>query len=1388
VKRFIGEGAKKRVYLVRDERLDRDVAFALIKTEGLDEAGRTRVRREAQAMGRLGDHPHVVTVHDISEDEGQLYIVSQYMSGGDLEAHLQAAENRRLTIDETLRIAEELCRALEHAHARSVIHRDLKPGNIWLAEDGTAKLGDFGLGLSLDRSRLTQEGMMVGTAAYMSPEQALSGEVTRRSDLYALGVVIYEMVTGRPPFLGDDVVAVVSQHINTAPVAPSWHNPELPRALEALILRLLAKDPSARPESAEAVCDELARVSSVRADVVAPVEREAANPLDRLAGGVFVGRDHELTQLRTALDDSLSGRGHVLMLVGEPGIGKTRTAEELTTYARLRGAQVLWGRSYEGEGAPSYWPWVQIIRSYIHGKAPETLLAELGAGASAVADVVSEVRERIPEIQPAPPLEPDQARFRLFDGVTGFLKNASQRQPLVLVLDDLHWADKPSLLLLQFLVSEFGESRILVLGTYRDVEVRRTHPLTETLAELNRVGNASRILLRGLAEADVGRFIELSAGREPPPPVLSAVYRETEGNPFFLHEVVRLLTSEGRLEHSEDVRSWSLSIPRGVREVIGRRLNSLSDECNRVVTIASAIGREFEFAVLERVADVERDPLMKVMEEAIAARVIEEMLEAIDRYRFAHSLVRETLYDELGTARRIGLHRQIGEVLEAHYGSRVDRHLAELAYHAVEGAHGGGDLDKAIDYATRAGDRASGLFAYEDAIPHYERALQVLELKESDDDLQRCDLLISLGYAQQYSQDRDRSVGTLTEALGIAREHEDPLRFVSAATGVAWASWSAGQANQTSVTLLEEGLEMLRDQDCIERVTALHALAFQLCIGHTNPRAKELAQEAIDVARRMGDAQALGLALYCHLEAHLGLDGIDERLAMATEMLHHANTTGIPMHWWAASFYLRRCALQIGDRVEFERLYRKEEQLLGRTQTTVSTYFHHVATATRAILDADWDGAERLARLALESGQRVHGDFALLNFGAQMVSVLLARGKTSGAVSLLETGAREHASPAWEAALAWLYAECGNENKAQAILDALCADDCAALPRDVGWAMAMASLCQTCALLGDQRQAEKLYALLAPYPRQIVITASIASLQGCTSYHLGRLAGVLGRWDEGAAHFEDALEVTAAIGSRFWLADTEWAYAQLLRERDRLGDRERAIELTNRALDAGRRYQMDYIVNKALPLKLELQGLYSDEIQGSIHGVASSVEEMRPDLAPHTAPDGTVTIMFSDMEGFTAMTERLGDLKAREVVRAHNAIVRKQLAAHSGYEVELQGDGFLLAFSSARRALRCAIGVQKAFAVYNETDPKELIRVRIGLHTGEVLKDADKFFGKTVILAARIAAQAEGGQILVSSLLKELTQSVGDLRFGKAREVELKGISERQRLFTVEWE
>lgn len=750
--KFLGEGGKKKVYLAHDTMLDREVAFAVIKTEGLDEIGRTRVNREAQAMGRLGSHPHIVTVFDLGEEDGQPFMVTELMGGGDVEGLVEDAGENRIPIAEGIQIAVAVCRGLEFAHSRNIVHRDLKPGNIWLTSDGVAKIGDFGLAVATDRSRLTQHGMMVGTVSYMPPEQAMGGEVTVKADIYSLGAMMYEMVTGRPPFLGDDAVSIIGQHINTPPVAPTWHNGLCSKPLEALIMRMLAKDPGERPESASDILSAL-EIMETSTTLETAVTEDATRTLDSVSSGVFVGRQKEMDDLKAALEESLSGRGRMVTLVGEPGIGKTRTSQELATYASLRNAQVLWGRCYEEQGVPPYWPWVQAIRSYVREKDPQELSAEMGAGASEIAEIVSDVRERLPGLPAATSLDPEQARFRLFDSISAFLKTASLKQPLVLVLDDLHWSDKPSLLLLQFVARELAGSRLLLVGTYRDMELSRQHPLAESLGELVRERMFQRVLLRGLTSEDVGRFIEVATGIHPPVGLVNAVHTQTEGNPLFVTEVVRLLVQEGDLTADRSVGqdSWTVRIPEGVREVIGRRLNRLSERCNETLTIASVLGREFRFEQLRSLVDeTSEERLLDVLDEALASKVIEEMPQSIGQYQFTHALMQETLTEEISLTRRVRLHSRIAVALENLYGTEASAHAAELAHHYAQAEAVLGS-NKLIEYSLIAGDKALSNYAFEEASEYFELGLTAKGISllgaEKAPDAESAELLLGLGRA-----------------------------------------------------------------------------------------------------------------------------------------------------------------------------------------------------------------------------------------------------------------------------------------------------------------------------------------------------------------------------------------------------------------------------------------------------------------------------------------------------------------------------------------------------------------------------------------------------------------------------------------------------------------
>ena len=425
VKSLLGEGGKKTVYLAHDTTLDRDVAFGLIKAEGLDVAARQRITREAQAMARLGDHPNIMPIFDLGDEAGQPFMVQPLMSGGDVERLINETDAGHLELEDALRVASEICSGLEFAHSKGIIHRDLKPGNVWLTDEGTVRIGDFGLALSVDRSRLTQEKMMVGTVSYMPPEQATGGEVTAQADLYSLGAMLYEMVAGRPPFMGDDDIAIIGQHVNTPPVAPGWHNPSLPQTMDSLIMRLLSKNPSDRPDSAAEVLQALGAIDPEEA---AAAHENDQGSLDSMSGGVFVGRHREMDALKAGFEDVLGGHGKMVALVGEPGIGKTRTAQELATYATMRGGQVLWGRWRR-------YPWVQAIRSYVAEKDADTVRREMGSTASVISEIVPDIKEQLPDVQTSPPIdEPESARFRLFDSIATFFKTASGTQPIVLML------------------------------------------------------------------------------------------------------------------------------------------------------------------------------------------------------------------------------------------------------------------------------------------------------------------------------------------------------------------------------------------------------------------------------------------------------------------------------------------------------------------------------------------------------------------------------------------------------------------------------------------------------------------------------------------------------------------------------------------------------------------------------------------------------------------------------------------------------------------------------------------------------------------------------------------------------------------------------------------
>jgi DNA-binding SARP family transcriptional activator len=547
---------------------------------------------------------------------------------------------------------------------------------------------------------------------------------------------------------------------------------------------------------------------------LAPVEAAAET-----ARSAFVGRESELAELSAALQDALSGRGRLCLLGGEPGIGKSRLAEEVITQARVRGARVLVGRCWEAGGAPAYWPWVQSLRSYVRETKAEKLRAQLGEGAADVTQILPELREILPGLSAPTAIEAEGERFRLFDATAQFLRNASDHRPILLVLDDLNAADEPSLLLLQFVARELGSMRILLLGAFRDVDPIPRQPLLAMLAEVGREPVTRRLSLGGLSEHDVAEYVELTASGIGSPALVAALYEKTEGNPLFVAETMRLLALEGLPPESTGAR---VAIPQNVRDVIARRLTHLSEDCNRVLVLASVLGREFALPPLARLSGVSEDEVLERLEEAMDARVISEVSGAPSHLRFAHVLTRDTLYEALTTARRVRLHRLVAGALEAVYGNERGQHLAELAHHAIAGS----DFKKGLSYARRAGDGALALLAHEEAARLYEMALDALDLTRPSDQRTRCELLLSLGEAQIRAGYSSPAKNAFREAAGIARDLGLPHALARAAIGYGGRIvWARAGADVRLVPLLQEGLGALANEDVELRATLLARLA-----------------------------------------------------------------------------------------------------------------------------------------------------------------------------------------------------------------------------------------------------------------------------------------------------------------------------------------------------------------------------------------------------------------------------------------------------------------------------------------------------------------------------------------------------------------------------------
>jgi eukaryotic-like serine/threonine-protein kinase len=1117
----------------------------------------------------------------------------------------------------------------------------------------------------------------------------------------------------------------------------------------------------------------------------------------------FVDRLWELQKLRAGAEQAAAGRGQLFSIAGEPGIGKSRLADEAAKYAVAHGAEALWGRCSEDGGAPAYWPWIQIFRGLVNHADTATVSKWLGAGAAEIGQIVPELRDLLPNM-PRPSAgslgTSEQARFRLFDSAVSFLHRAAEQQVRIIVLDDLHAADTASLMMLLALSKNVHVMRVLVIGTYRQAEVRQSPERAALIAEAEREGAV--LSLRGLRGSEIGEFIERSAGIVPSTSLILLLGEKTDGNPFFLSEILRLMAAEGRFVSGGLAAPGQIRIPDGVRESIKRRMAPLSDAARELLSIAAVIGREFDIGCLERCGGISCQAIVELLDQAVALELLSEIAETPGRYSFRHALIREAIYDDLPSPRRRTLHSLVGNAIRDTYTAEL--HSAELAYHYCEAAPIG-DAAVAVEYSRRAAREAERQLAFEQASRHLSRALEVLPLVRDKSELPLAELLFELGQSQIRAGELAQGRQVCLRAAEIARRAGQTELFARAIVAAGRPMSNSGTTDRVLVALLREALQSLGDADSTVRAQVLARLGLELYWSEREGGAA-LCQQAVNMAKRVEDPHTSIIALWAR---HLSLrrpDALEQRLADSADLITIAEQAGERDFALEARFYRVADLLELGDIAQAD--IEQHEYLKAEAELRDCFKRGLLLEGMRALLDGRLDEAETLAQQALTVGQQTQRPLTLNSFLIQKGNILWERGRLGELEATLKSFIAQNPLIVF-ARCAWLLSlvQQGHQAEAQDGLDSLANDHFSVIPRDWNWLPSMFVLADACADLGAIDYASNLYELLVPYHSRNAVIGYVFCY-GSVSYALGKLAAAMGALDKAEMHFATALTANGRLRAAVWVAHTQCELSILLLKRGRGNDRTRALELFAAASRTAKRlelvrlqHKLDLVKTTGLtgidkssspPVSVQhsapdLHGFTVEGQRSSVDVVAAAAISEPRDLRLYATLGGTLTILFSDIEDSSVIFEKLGDLRAQEIVRRHNQIVREQVSIHHGFEVKSTGDGFMVVFSSARRALLCAIAIQRAFASYSEEHAEQPIRVRIGLHVGEAIKESADFFGKAVILAARIAALAVGGEILVSATLRELADSAGDIRFVDAREVQLKGFSGTHRIYRVLW-
>jgi hypothetical protein len=903
-------------------------------------------------------------------------------------------------------------------------------------------------------------------------------------------------------------------------------------------------------------------------DLAIPLPGRVAAALSR----VFVGRAHEREGLNRSLKSVETGERRMVFISGEPGIGKTALSAAFARDAFESDAIVLYGRCDEDLGIP-YQPWNEVLAFLVEHLPNDLIAAHVEARGSVLARLAPELIRGAPAAQRSPD-DPESERFLLFGAVVDVLARVSALAPTVLVLDDLHWGDSPTIQLLRYVASADAPLRMLVIATFRDSDLGADHPLTEALAALHRESGVERVALRGLGDDELLTLLEATAGHsmaDEGVALRDALMDETDGNPFFVGEMLRHLAESGlvyqdergRLVPSSDLRTSGL--PVSIREVIGRRVARLGVQTQGALTRAAVIGRDFDVDLLSAVAELGEDTLVDLCDEAVTAELLMEA-DVAGRYSFRHALIEHVLYDDLSAGRRSRAHRAVAEALEEMCGDDPAERTGELAYHwarATEPQITG----KAISYAQRAGDRALAQLAPDEARRWYSDALDLLDRAGTDDPRRRAALMLGLGDAQRQTGDPSHRETLLAAGrLADAVDAVDILVRAALRNNRGWNSM-VGAVDRERVDMVTRALERLGNADSPDRARLLALLCVEVIWDVGFEERLSMATEAVEIARRTGDNAALVDAIRLSHESITMPHTLELRRSWNAEACELADRLGDPIARLHANDWRFSSALEAGDLATVKAasvIFESESERIGQPVNRWQIAYHRVCQRT---LEGDLDVAEQLATDALTLGTAAgHPDDALTIYGGQLVTLRWMQGRIHEIVSLAEQAVSDNPMlRIFRATLAFAKSLDGARDEAAHVLDVEVAQDFPALP-DPTWLVAEVLWAGAAASARHRPASVILYQRLLPWHAQFATTQTTGN--GGVAHYLGLLAHALDRYEQADWWFRDALALHEAMEAPFFVALTQTAWADLLVQRDQLGDRDRARPLLEAALSA----------------------------------------------------------------------------------------------------------------------------------------------------------------------------------------------------------------------------